>query len=414
VNQGDEKTLLLSDKHVAAELASLMPSEDFVHRADAYDALEELARRGYRAVILTHPYPEFAALVQAIRRLQPAAATFAMCSPGGEADLRLLGLKELDDYFIYPPSRAELERALHPGRPGVPPAGPAAERADLAPQEIVQLVEAANSVADLAEQVQRLVGKWTGLNVRWAGANEDPGGGEELLLLDGDPPSVLVTDKPGQLAPGLRRKLQTLQILLGPVAGQARRTETLHRLAITDYLTGAYNRRYFYRFTDQLLGRAQSERSRVTLLLFDIDDFKRYNDAYGHAAGDQILREATALMRQVTREHDIVARIGGDEFAVLFWDAEPPRRPDSQHPQEAFALAGRFVDALAKHAFDSLGPEAKGVLTISGGLATFPWDGNTCRELLRHADGALRQAKESGKNAIYLVGQGPINQAPQE
>ena len=109
-------------------------------------------------------------------------------------------------------------------------------------------------------------------------------------------------------------------------------------------------------------------------------------------------------MERTTRSRDVVARIGGDEFAVLFWDAEPPRRPDSHHPESAFALTNRFAEAVAKHEFPSLGPEAKGVLTISGGLATYPWDGHTCRELLRHADQALRQAKLAGKNAIRIVG----------
>ena len=71
-------------------------------------------------------------------------------------------------------------------------------------------------------------------------------------------------------------------------------------------------------------------------------------------------------------------------------------------------LAGRFVQALSTHEFPSLGPEARGVLTISGGLATYPWDGQDCRELLRCADAGLREAKTSGKNAIHLVGRGPM------
>ena len=116
-------------------------------------------------------------------------------------------------------------------------------------------------------------------------------------------------------------------------------------------------------------------------------------------------------MTRITREHDVVARIGGDEFAVLFWDEEPPRRPDSRHPDTARQLADRFVAAITRHHFGSLGPEAQGVLTISGGLATFPWDGADCRDLLRHADMALRRAKTSGKAAIHLVGQADRNAA---
>jgi diguanylate cyclase (GGDEF)-like protein len=411
VNGDDGNILLLSDGQVAAELAALMPSNGFTHRAEPYEALAELARRRYQTVIVTHPYPDFAALVRAIRRLQPQAKTLAICSPAGEAEMRLAGLDELDDYLIYPPAREELVQAIGSEKPPVAaPLRAAGEGVDLSPEDISRLVEAASSIASLAEHVRRLVGKWTGREVRWTGADQVPEGGAELLLLDADPPQVLVSDDATATSPAQRRRLQGLQILLGALAAQGRRTEALHRLAITDHLTGAYNRRYFYHFTDQLLKRAKAERFRVTVLLFDIDDFKHYNDTYGHGVGDEILRETTRLMKQATREHDVVARIGGDEFAVLFWDAEPPRRPDSRHPQAAYELAGRFVDRLNKHEFSSLGPDARGVLTISGGLATFPWDGASCRELLRHADGALRQAKASGKNAIYLVGQGNIDQ----
>jgi GGDEF domain-containing protein len=89
---------------------------------------------------------------------------------------------------------------------------------------------------------------------------------------------------------------------------------------------------------------------------------------------------------------------------VVFWDAEPPRRPDSHHPESAAALSQRFLHALERHQFTSLGESASGKLTISGGLATFPWDGQSCKELLRHANVGLREVKTSGKNSIYLIG----------
>jgi len=284
--------------------------------------------------------------------------------------------------------------------PGAAPAGQAGPDA----REIAALVEACVSMKSLADAAAQLARKWVGQKLSWAPA-DDQRRGQALLLLAGEPPQVLLAEQPLAPAEPAREKLRALQILLGPLAAQVRRIELLHRLAITDHLTGAYNRRYFYRFTDQLLQRARRERFRVTLLLFDIDDFKSYNDAYGHAVGDEILREATELLRTVTRQHDIVARIGGDEFAVLFWDNEPPRRPDSRHPESPRKLADRFVASLRKHTFPSLGPKAKGMLTISGGLATFPWDGQDCRELLRFADHGLREVKASGKNAIYLVGE---------
>ncbi len=180
---------------------------------------------------------------------------------------------------------------------------------------------------------------------------------------------------------------------------------SLHRLASTDHLTGVYNRRYFCQLTDQILLRAVQRRFRVTLLLYDMDNFKRYNDTYGHQAGDEILRETAHLMRRTTRRQDIVARIGGDEFAVLFWDAEKPRQPNSRHPDTPYVLADRFRQAVLQHEFRLLGAEAKGSLTISGGLARFPVDGTNCDELLRRANQALHEAKALGKNVIHLIGQ---------
>ncbi|NBC11270.1 MAG: diguanylate cyclase [Planctomycetes bacterium] len=180
------------------------------------------------------------------------------------------------------------------------------------------------------------------------------------------------------------------------------RIEQLRDLSLRDELTGAWNRRYFNRFLQRILERARSERQQVTLLVFDIDDFKRYNDRFGHSAGDDILREAARLMQSVVREHDVVARIGGDEFAVIFWDAEEPRRQGSRHPDDVMRAARRFQQAICAHRFPKLAEDAHGTLTISGGLASYPWDGQTPDELLHKADTMAMQSKQQGKNAITL------------
>ena len=164
----------------------------------------------------------------------------------------------------------------------------------------------------------------------------------------------------------------------------------------------------------------------MTLLLFDIDEFKYYNDTYGHLAGDEILREVTRLIHRCCRAHDVVARMGGDEFAVLFWDtgeprelydrevpeiiteepdAAEPQHPHKHHPQIAMFLSNRFRRAMKNNEFPSLGPDARGKLTISGGLACYPHDGKTLPDLFAKADEALLSAKRFGKNRIYLVGQ---------
>jgi len=195
------------------------------------------------------------------------------------------------------------------------------------------------------------------------------------------------------------------------------RIRHLERLATTDDLTGLKNRRYLWEFGRQVLDRARQNGGRVTLLVFDIDNFKHYNDVYGHPTGDEILRQAAILMQRCCRAHDVVGRIGGDEFAVVFWD-EPHesgddvevdrRKPQTDHPKEVICIAKRFQKEFGNAELHLLGPEGQGVLTFSGGLAGFPHDGATVQELFERADAALLEAKRSGKNRVYLVGE-PTN-----
>jgi len=204
---------------------------------------------------------------------------------------------------------------------------------------------------------------------------------------------------------------------LPPAAASAemkQRMEQLELLATTDDLTGLKNRRYLWEFARQILERARRTRGRVTLLVFDIDNFKHYNDVYGHSTGDEILRQAAILVRSCCRPHDVVGRIGGDEFAVVFWDdphratggvSRERRSAAAEHPTEAISVAKRFQQALSRTDLNLLGPKAEGVLTISGGLASFPRDGSTVQELFDRADRALLEAKRGGKNRIYLVGE---------
>jgi len=187
---------------------------------------------------------------------------------------------------------------------------------------------------------------------------------------------------------------------LGRWLALGRHVDELWELAMRDEMTGLWNRRYFNRFLNTVLDQAANERFYVSLLVFDIDDFKTYNDRYGHIAGDDILQETARLMQTLIRDHDVVARIGGDEFAVIFWDPAGPRRANSAHPHDAIAVAQRFQSAICSARFPKLGHEAPGTLTISGGLAGFPWDGRSPEQLLDRADKMALRSKQQGKNAI--------------
>ncbi len=201
-------------------------------------------------------------------------------------------------------------------------------------------------------------------------------------------------------------QLRQCGLWLSAMLALARQHHTLRRLADTDELSGAFNRRYFSEMVPRLLEKARKERFCVTILLFDIDDFKQYNDQFGHAAGDAIIREVIGLLRHCTRNQDLVARIGGDEFAVVFWDQGVLRQPDSQHPRSVLNIAQRFRKAVAEHPWNADGGPIAGRLSISGGLATFPWDASNLEQLMAVADGELLRAKSMGKNAIVLAGPG--------
>ena len=173
-------------------------------------------------------------------------------------------------------------------------------------------------------------------------------------------------------------------------------------MAFQDELTGAWNRRFYEVFMKKIIRTAARQRRTLTVLVFDIDDFKRYNDEFGHDAGDEVLRETVRLLNSVIRAGDRVCRIGGDEFVVIFGDPEGPREPGSNPPETVEEIAGRFQDQVCQMKFPKLGLDAPGTLSVSGGLATYPWDGTDPESLLRHADQLALQSKKKGKNVITL------------
>ncbi|HDZ22645.1 hypothetical protein LCGC14_0295820 [marine sediment metagenome] len=406
--------LLITEPWIGQQLADRLDDGRCLQCSDRYEALERLAHKSWSAVVVTGPQEDMLPLVRAVRRLRGSAKLFAWQSPTWPDRLHEALTRSADDLFAYPPMPQELARCAAairgpvrpamPGRPSAQTTTPPALTNGLAPAEMAALVQSARTIGSLEAALADLVRRRGGRPVRWQDAAPTTPDEAVLLRIENGHPRVLVAAGAGLPAKSVDKLLVSLQMCAGGLATMARRMESMQRLATTDDLTGLANRRYFYYRTDQILRDMRRQNRPATLVLFDVDNFKHYNDTYGHAVGDEILRETAMMMRRALREHDLIARIGGDEFAVLLWDEHPPRQPDSEPVRTAMALVQRFRQTISRHTFPMLGQESRGVLSMSGGAAIFSDDGDSCRALLRGADKALRRAKRSGKNAIHLLG----------
>ena len=162
-------------------------------------------------------------------------------------------------------------------------------------------------------------------------------------------------------------------------------------LALTDGLTGLYNRRYLSAHLDGLLSRVAEGADGPGLLIFDIDWFKRVNDAHGHAVGDEVLREVTARVSRHVRAFDLVARYGGEEFVVVL-----PETPLNV----AITVGERLRSVIADKPIVIADPPVSLQITISVGVAMTRDAGETAASLLSRADEALYAAKSRGRNCV--------------
>jgi diguanylate cyclase (GGDEF)-like protein len=165
------------------------------------------------------------------------------------------------------------------------------------------------------------------------------------------------------------------------------------KLAVTDDVSGFNNTRYLHRYLDRLLDSQAGKPPQVSLVFFDLDNFKRLVDAHGHLCGTKALREVAHEVHDVLDEDDRLVRYGGDEFIAIL-----PR----QNKEESLAKVERMKRAIARKRF--LEKEGIGAhLTASFGLASFPQDAKDKRELLAEADRCLFQSKAEGKDRITFV-----------
>jgi diguanylate cyclase (GGDEF)-like protein len=192
---------------------------------------------------------------------------------------------------------------------------------------------------------------------------------------------------------------QNLLLPISTTSAQSLSAMTLYESSLIDDTTGLYNKKFFRQSLSAELKRADRYNQPVSLITFDIDNFKRLNDTYGHPQGDVVLKELGAIALGTFRDGiDVGARIGGEEFCVIL--------PATELEKGRIA-AQRFQTAIDKHTFSGFPENSREKVTVSIGIAAYPTNTQQEQELIKKSDEALYQAKRTGKNKICLSGMEP-------
>ncbi|MFZ5450242.1 MAG: sensor domain-containing diguanylate cyclase [Thermodesulfobacteriota bacterium] len=181
---------------------------------------------------------------------------------------------------------------------------------------------------------------------------------------------------------------------LGLALAKLKLQETLQNLSVRDPLTGLFNRRYLEESMERELRRAERQGKQVGVIMADIDHFKRFNDTFGHEAGDTLLKEVGKVLGKHIRGSDIACRYGGEEFTIIMQDVSM-----AITQQRAEQLLDAIRRLKVYHGDRGLDP-----VTLSLGVAIFPEHGDTYKAVLQAADVALYQAKQSGRDRVCLAG----------
>jgi diguanylate cyclase (GGDEF)-like protein len=185
----------------------------------------------------------------------------------------------------------------------------------------------------------------------------------------------------------INRKIENPKII------EAKVFDSIERLVNIDPLTGLYNRRFLDQALKREISLARRNKIPFSIILIDLDFFKTYNDSHGHLAGDDALRLVARYLRETLRAEDLAVRYGGEEFLVIL-----PRATRSG----ALAIGERLRKGIASLDPNDPALNLRSHITVSGGIATFPQDGNDEKQLLFSVDRALYQAKSEGRNTICI------------
>jgi len=165
----------------------------------------------------------------------------------------------------------------------------------------------------------------------------------------------------------------------------------IEELSITDSLTGLFLRRYFQEKLEEEINRSNKFNLEFVFLMLDLDNFKGYNDRYGHLVGDVLLSTTARIIKENLRQIDIVARYGGEEFSIILPDTEK---------SEAEFVSSRLCQAIEKEHIRAYDEELQ--ITISVGGSIFPRDAENAQHLIDKADQALYRAKQAGRNRVFF------------
>jgi diguanylate cyclase (GGDEF)-like protein len=352
---------------------------DFLHRVPV-ESEDEIGR-------LARTYNEtLAALTDLnVRRVEDALAMDALqreLRVKAEAERRARDLSFLVDLGRRLASTLELDPLLHALAEG------AARGLGM---EAIEVLLADDATGDLVVRAVH------GVEEARVGERLAPGtaipGFELARLVQGDELlGALALRKPGGAAidPDEARLVDSVAGLAAIAIANARLHQKMVRLSQTDALTGAHNRRSLFARLDQELERSRRFEHAMAIALVDVDRFRQYNEALGHAAGDAVLKTVAGLLGGAVRKVDLVARYGGEEFAVVLARADRAAAAGA-----AEKLRAAVADAGLPHPASEAGR-----VTISIGIAVFPEDGGDLGALVDAADAALYAAKRAGRNAV--------------
>jgi len=434
----NEHILVIGDRErrMQTSVASALPAASVTSVQSVFDALAELHAGVYSGVLVNvdplESRPD--AATRALREASGEARLVVYSDPSREPLSRTLLEHGADDYVIAPAEARDLQQLLAipavrepdpvDGVDTAPPIDAIQPLLELPMTDIVlsaMLEHPQQAIKHAVQAIHERVAPMIQLTLTPAGEPIPVSTDDRAVITnelrngENHPVGTLVLELPRPVDElSAQHTLGRIAQVLAKMGQIDDRQARLQKLAITDDLTGVYNARYFKHFLARILEKARTRRFPVTLFLFDLDNFKKYNDTFGHGVGDEILKQTASLMKRCSRDHDLVARISGDEFAVVFWEKEGPRQvfdgiqPASRLPSTPLIIADRFRKLLGNRDFNEfslLGASGKGVLTISGGMSVYPYDAQTADDMIRAADKALMfGAKKGGKNSIYLVG----------